>query len=93
MKHPVYEQNKIRRDLNSISGPSTLKKKKDGYAINAIGVEETAAVTKQHDNPSFWGGSRGRGHSHASGDNNLLMNDAMLLFMNDAMLPFMNSKI
>ena len=53
MKHPVYEQNKIRRDLNSISGPSTLKKKKDGYAINAIRVEETTAVTKQHDNPSF----------------------------------------
>ena len=42
----LYEQNKICRDLNSILGPSTSKKKKDSYTINAAGAEEVTATAK-----------------------------------------------
>ena len=64
----LYQQNQIRRDLSSILGPSTTKKKKDGYAINTTEAEEVTASVKQRDTHSSRGRGRGRGNSHASSD-------------------------
>ena len=64
----LYEQNKIRRDLSSILGPSTTKKKKDGYAINTTGAEEITASVIKRDPHSSRGRGRGRGNAHASSD-------------------------